>query len=125
MPPPGVCGGGFFRILCFGSQLSRNMAMNIEWTYTAGTLYDQLSHPEKSMVLHAVERLPYEWEQLKGDRLQKLTGDLDGYYSLRIGFEFFAILSRDKDAIQVVDLIRKGQVDGLRRLRAASQAVSR
>jgi hypothetical protein len=89
--------------------------MTLEWTFTAESYLDQLSPEERSKVLHAVERLPSEWGRLGGARLTQLEGE-ENLYSLLVGADLRVLVRRRDNVVTVVDVVRKSQVDGLRRL---------
>jgi mRNA-degrading endonuclease RelE of RelBE toxin-antitoxin system len=95
--------------------------MTLEWTFTAESYLDQLSPEERSKVLHAVERLPVEWGHLGGARLNQLEGE-ENLYSLRVGADLRVLVRRRNDVVTVVDVVRRSQVDGLRRLANADAA---
>jgi hypothetical protein len=99
--------------------------MDLKWTLVAESYFDQLSPAEQGKVLHAVERLPEEWEKLEGDRLYRLAGDEANVYVLRVGEAFRVVLKREPDLISVVDVVRKAQIEGLRRLFGTAHAVAR
>ena len=98
--------------------------MKLEWAFTAEAYLDQLSSKERSRVLHAVEHLPVMWERLDGTRLNKLKGDQIDLFSLRVGSDLRALVRRRGDAITVVDVVRTGQVEGLRRVTNQHEAAS-
>lgn len=98
--------------------------MKPEWTFTAESYLDQLPSTERSRVLHAVEHLPAAWEDLHGTRLKRLGGDQADLFSLRVGSDLRVLVRRRGDAITVVDVVRKGQVEGLRRVTKQHQAAS-
>jgi hypothetical protein len=99
--------------------------MKLEWAFTAETYLDQLSWRERSKVLHAVDRLLEEWDDLIGGSLNRLTGEGAGLYALRVGSDLLVLLTRKDDLISVVDVVRKSQVEGLRRLAGARHAAAR
>jgi hypothetical protein len=99
--------------------------MKLEWAFTAETYLDQLPLRERSKILHAVDRLPEEWDGLIGDSLNRLTGDGGELYALRAGSDLLVLLTRRDDLISVVDVVRKSQVDGLRRLAETRHAAAR
>lgn len=99
--------------------------MNLEWTFTAESYLDQLSPAEKSRVLHAVERLPEEWDRLDSVQLNLIgRGGHAALYSLRVGADFRVLVERRDQGIFVVDVVRTSQIDGLRRLTEARRAAS-
>jgi hypothetical protein len=98
--------------------------MKPEWTFTAESYLDQLPPEERSKVLHAVDRLPADWGSLDSSRLQRLKGVQESLYSLRVGADLRVLLRRQGDAITVVDVVRRSQIDGLRRLAEQSRAAS-
>ena len=77
--------------------------MELEWTFSAESYLDQLPHEERLKVLHAVERLSTGWDTPHDGRLRRLTGDQGNLYSLRVGADLRVI-------------VRRSQIDGLRRL---------
>ncbi len=90
--------------------------MTLEWTYPAESYLDQLPPEERSKVLHAVQRLPASWDSLDNAQLNRITGDRADLYSLRVGADLRVLVSRHGDVITVVDVVRRSQIDGLRRL---------
>jgi mRNA-degrading endonuclease RelE of RelBE toxin-antitoxin system len=98
--------------------------MKVEWTFTAESYLDQLSPKERSRVLQAVEDLPTTWDSLGGTRLKKLAGDKTDLFSLRVGSDLRVLVRRRGDAITVVDVVRRSQIDGLRRMAKQHQAAS-
>jgi mRNA-degrading endonuclease RelE of RelBE toxin-antitoxin system len=100
--------------------------MKLEWNFTAESYLDQLSPEERSKVLHAVEPLPAVWDKnLSEARLKKLIGDQNNLYSLRVGSDLRVLVRRQNDVITVVDVVRRSQIDGLRRVSKISQAMSK
>ncbi len=89
--------------------------MRLDWTFTAESYLDQLSPEERSKVLHAVERLPVEWGSLGESRLNRLEGE-QNLYALRVGADLRVLVRRQDEVVTVVDVVRRSQVDGLRRL---------
>jgi mRNA-degrading endonuclease RelE of RelBE toxin-antitoxin system len=89
--------------------------MQLEWSLAAGSYLDQLPPSEQSKVLHAVEQLSADWDNIEGTRLHRLIGDHDDLWSLRAGSEFRVLVRRSGDLITVVDVVRRSQIDGLRR----------
>ena len=98
--------------------------MKLEWNFTAESYLDQLPSTERSRVLHAVERLPTTWDSLDGTRLNRLKGDQTDLFPLRVGSDLRVLVRRRDDVITVVDVVRRGQVDGLRRATKQRQAAS-
>lgn len=98
--------------------------MKLEWTFSAESYLDQLSHGERLKVLHAVERLSTGWDSLHDDRLRRLTGGQDNLYSLRVGADLRVIVRRQENVATVVDVVRRSQIDGLRRLANQHQPAS-
>jgi hypothetical protein len=56
-----------------------------------------------------------------GASLNQLTGKDAELYSLRVGSDLRVLLTRGNDLISVVDIVRKSQVEGLRRLAEAAR----
>lgn len=98
--------------------------MNLEWTFTAETYLDQLPPEERAKVLHVIERLPTEWDSLGAPQLQKLSGAKEELYSLRVGADLRVVFRRQANVIIIVDVVRRSQIDGLRRIGGANQAAS-
>lgn len=96
--------------------------METEWTYTAESYLDQLPAAEQSKVLHAVQGLPAAWDNLGESRLSRLAGDQNDLYSLRVGADLLVLVKRADDHITVVDVVRRSQVEGLRRVAALRQS---
>lgn len=90
--------------------------MQLEWSLPANSYLDQLSLVERSEVLRAVEQLPASWERLEGTHLHRLKGDPNDLYSLRVGYDLRVLVWRRGDLITVVDVVRRSQIDGLRRV---------
>jgi hypothetical protein len=98
--------------------------MKLEWTYIANTYFDQLSGPEQSNVMHAVARLPEDWDNLQGNRLNPLTGDLSGHYALKVGDDLRVIVKPEGNVISIVDVVRTAQINGLRRVAGTARRAS-
>jgi len=96
--------------------------MPLEWNLTAESYLDQLPSVERSKVLHAVEQLSANWDRLEGTRLHRLVGGQNDLYSLRAGSDLRVLVLRRGDLITVVDVVRKSQIDGLRRVTERNQA---
>lgn len=96
-------------------------AMQVDWDFTAQTYLDQLAPQEQTKVQHAVERLRTNWDQLERSRLFQLSpspsGEKGKLYSLRVGNDLRVLLRRHEKTITIVDVVRYGQIDGLRQLR--------
>lgn len=98
--------------------------MKLEWTFTAESYLDQLTPKERSKVLQVVEDLPMAWDHLGEARLSKLAGDKTGLFSLRVGSDLRVLVRRRGDVVTVVDVVRRSQIDGLRRVAKQRQAAS-
>ena len=98
--------------------------MNLEWDFTAEAYLDQLPSQERARVVHAVERLPLTWASLDKTQLQKLTGSQGDLFSLRVGADLRILVRRRDDTITVVDVVRRSQVEGLRKLSGQGQTVA-
>ncbi|MBB4952620.1 hypothetical protein H4S14_000662 [Agrobacterium vitis] len=89
--------------------------MKREWTFTAESYLDQLSPADKSKVVHAVDRLPLDTRKiLEYKNVTKVDGERN-LYALRVGSDFQVLIKLDNGVISIVDVVRRGQVDGLRR----------
>lgn len=92
--------------------------MRVDWTFPAESYLDQLAPEEQSKVLHAVRRLAGSWgDQLPLGFLRHLEGDEPDLYSYRVGADLRVIVHRAEhgDTMTVVDVVRRSQIDGLRR----------
>jgi len=89
--------------------------MKLEWDYTAETFFDQLPADQQARVLRSVEALPAEWDLLEGTQMQRLLGFESDLYTLRIGLDLIVLVRRENDRIRIVDIVRRSQIDGLRR----------
>ena len=89
--------------------------MKTEWSLTAGSYLDQLPAVERSRVLHMVKRLAADWNSLDGVHLRKLPDDHGDLFMLRVGSDLRVVVRRQDDLVTVVDVIRRSQIDGLRR----------
>jgi mRNA-degrading endonuclease RelE of RelBE toxin-antitoxin system len=98
--------------------------MNIGWDLAAQAFFDQLPAQEQARVMHAVQRLataPGGWDE---SHLAKLTGPLSGLYSLRAGGDLRVLIRRHDDGFTIVDVVRRTQVEGLRRLFGEGQSAA-
>lgn len=99
--------------------------IDIEWTLASQAYFDQLSLPERSKIELGIERLREQWPELIGDRLVLLKTSRAAeppLYSFRVGGDLRMLVSRRGDAITIVDIVRRSQIEGLRgigRLRRA------
>jgi len=90
--------------------------MKVDWEFTAETFLDQLPAREQARVTRAVQRLSTAPASADGTPLEKLTGDLSDLYLLRVGGDLRVLVRKHDDVITVVDVIRRSQLEGLRRL---------
>lgn len=98
--------------------------MNLEWSLTAESYFDQLPSAERSRVLHMVKDLAARWDTLEGTHLRRLFGDQGDLFSLRVGSDLRVIVQRRDNVITVVDVVRRSQIDGLRRVMKLHQPAS-
>ena len=94
--------------------------MNVEWNFTAQTYLDQLSSEERVRTERAVGRLRDNWDALHATALSRVTGGSPAgadLLALQVGHDLRVLLRRQKDTIVVVDVVRRGQIEGLRGLR--------
>jgi hypothetical protein len=89
--------------------------MPVEWTFTAESYLDQLPQAARAQVLHALEGLPAAWDGLLGARLAPVKGNREDLFQLRVGGDLRVLLRRRGEVITVVDVVRRSQIDGLRR----------
>jgi mRNA-degrading endonuclease RelE of RelBE toxin-antitoxin system len=101
--------------------MASRIAMNVDWDFTAQTYLDQLPPQEQTKVLHAVERLGAGWPQVEEPRHIQLIAssseEKGNLYSLRVGNDLRVLFRRQGEAITIVDVVRRSQIDGLRQLR--------
>ena len=90
--------------------------MDLTWSLTAEAYLDQLSGSERAKVLHAVSQLRSGWDALEGKELNRLVGMQDNLFSLRAGSDIRVLVKRTDDVVAVVDVVRRSQVEGLRRV---------
>ena len=101
-------------------------AMDVDWNFTAQIFLDQLPHQDRVRVEHAVDRLANDWDGPHRERRMRLEpgssaqdGDL---YALRVGHDLRVLFHRRGDVILIVDVVRSGQIEGLRELRPTRRA---
>jgi mRNA-degrading endonuclease RelE of RelBE toxin-antitoxin system len=98
--------------------------MRVEWTFTALSYLDQLSQSERAKITHTVDRLSSNWDPLDEDGPKQLTGDLGNLYSVRAGSDLSVLMTRENEHISVVDIVRRSQIEGLRRAAKVALAAS-
>lgn len=98
--------------------------MDLNWSLTALSYLDQLPPTERLRVLHAVEQVSTNWDSLEGTRLHRLRSDQDDLFSLRAGSDLRVLVQRSDDVVTVVDVVRRSQIEGLRRIAEQRQAAS-
>lgn len=90
--------------------------MKLAWSLTAEAYLDQLSSIERARVLRAVAQLQSGWSRLEGSELKRLAGEHDNLFSLRAGSDIRVLVKRNADVVTVVDVVRRSQIEGLRRI---------
>jgi mRNA-degrading endonuclease RelE of RelBE toxin-antitoxin system len=98
--------------------------MKVDWDFTAEAFLDQLPSQERAKVIHAVQRLSSTPDSSNEIQLKKLAGVQNDLYSLRVGGDLRILVRKRNDAITVVDVIRRSQVEGLRRLHKQGQCAT-
>jgi mRNA-degrading endonuclease RelE of RelBE toxin-antitoxin system len=98
--------------------------MKVDWDFTAEAFLDQLPSQERAKVVHAVQRLSTAQDRSNETQLMKLAGTQSDLYSLRVGGDLRVLVRKGNDTITVVDVVRRSQVDGLRRLREQGQSAA-
>jgi mRNA-degrading endonuclease RelE of RelBE toxin-antitoxin system len=98
--------------------------MKVVWDFTAEAFLDQLPSQERAKVIHAVQRLSTVPDASNGAQLTKLAGVQSDLYSLRAGSDLRVLLRKRNEIITVVDVVRWGQVEGLRRLQKQGQSAA-
>ena len=88
--------------------------MLMEWTFIAESYLDQLPEVARTQVMHALEGLPSAWDKLPGTLLAPLGENGQNLFVLRVGDDLRVLLRRGA-AITVIDVVRRNQIDGLRR----------
>jgi mRNA-degrading endonuclease RelE of RelBE toxin-antitoxin system len=95
--------------------------MKVDWDFTAEAFLDQLPPQERARVVHAVHRLSTAADGSTETHLKKLAGVQNDLYSLRVGGDLLVLLGKGNETITVVDVVRRSQVEGLRRLHRQGQ----
>jgi mRNA-degrading endonuclease RelE of RelBE toxin-antitoxin system len=98
--------------------------MKVDWDFTAEAFLDQLPAHERAKVVHAVQRLSTVPDGSNEAQLTKLAGVQSDLYSLRAGNDLRVLLRRHNETITVVDVVRRSQVEGLRRLQKQGQSAA-
>jgi len=98
--------------------------MKVEWDYTAEVFLDQLPSQEQAKVVHAVRRLATAPDGSNETQLTKLAGVQDDLYSLRVAGDLLVLVRKDNEIITVVDVVRRSQVEALRRLHKQGQSAA-
>lgn len=97
--------------------------MQVEWTFTAESYLDQLPKPAQARVLRTLRGLPATWDELLGVRLAPVRSTQEDLFQLGVGGDLRLLLRRRRgDVITVVDVVRRSQIDGLRRAALQSAA---
>lgn len=96
--------------------------MKVDWDFTAEAFLDQLPSRERANVVRAVEKLSAAPEGSNEAHLTKLAGSQSDLYSLRAGSDLRVLLRKRNEIITVVDVVRRSQVEGLRRLHKEGQS---
>jgi hypothetical protein len=91
--------------------------MHVTWDYAAQVFLDQLAPSQKAAVERAMSRLGSQFDELKGD-LKPLVGfheqPGEQYYSLGVDRDLRVILRYSKEAIRVMDIVPRRQIERLR-----------
>lgn len=98
--------------------------MKVDWDFTAEAFLDQLPSQERAKVIHAVQRLSTVPDDSNGPQLTKLAGVQSDLYSLRAGSDLRVLLRKRNESVTVVDVVRRSQVEGLRRLQKQGQSAA-
>ena len=101
-----------------GRRLSDAGGMDVH----AESYLDQLPQAARAQVLHALEGLPASSDGPLGLRLAPVKGNRENLFQLRVGGDLRVLLRWRGEVITVVDVVRRSQIDGLRRA-ALPQAV--
>jgi mRNA-degrading endonuclease RelE of RelBE toxin-antitoxin system len=96
--------------------------MEVEWDYTAEVFLDQLPSQEQAKVIHAVQRLATARD---GEtQLTRVAGVENDLYSLRVAGDLLVLVRKGNGTINVVDVVRRSQVEALRRLHKQGQSAA-
>jgi mRNA-degrading endonuclease RelE of RelBE toxin-antitoxin system len=98
--------------------------MKVDWDFTAEAFLDQLPSQERAKVVHAVQRLSTAPDGSNETQLEKLAGIQNDLYSLRVGGDLRVLVRKRNESITVVDVVRRSQVEGLRRLHKQGQSAA-
>ena len=98
--------------------------MKVDWDFTAEAFLDQLPSQERAKVVHALQRLSAGRDSSSETQLEKLAGAEQDLYSLRVGADLRVLLQKRDETITVVDVVRRSQVEGLRRLHKQGQSAA-
>jgi mRNA-degrading endonuclease RelE of RelBE toxin-antitoxin system len=98
--------------------------MKVDWDFTAEAFLDQLPSQERAKVVHAVQRLATVSDGSNETQLTKLAGVPNDLYSFRVGGDLRVLLRKRNETITVVDVVRRSQVEGLRRLHKQGQSAA-
>ncbi len=104
--------------------LVAGLDMKVHWDFTAEAFLDQLPSQERAKVIHAVQRLSAVPDDSNGPPLTKLAGVQSDLYSLRAGSDLQVLLRKRDETVTVVDVVRRSQVEGLRRLQKQGQSAA-
>jgi hypothetical protein len=95
--------------------------MKVEWSLAAANFFDQLSFSDRSRVRHAAERLDEVLESAPGAKFERLKTDSDvPSFAYRVSPDLRLVFERRQDKIVILDVIRRGQLEGLRNLRRSA-----
>jgi mRNA-degrading endonuclease RelE of RelBE toxin-antitoxin system len=98
--------------------------MIVDWDFAAEAFLDQLPSQERAKVIHAVQKLSTVPDGSDETQLRKLAGVQNDLYSLRVGGDLRVLVRKRSDTITVVDVVRRSQVEGLRRLHERGQSAA-
>jgi mRNA-degrading endonuclease RelE of RelBE toxin-antitoxin system len=98
--------------------------MKVDWDFTAEAFLDQLPPQERAKVVHAVQRLSMTPDCSNETQLTKLAGVQSDLYSLRVGGDLRVLIRIRNEDLTVVDVVRRSQVEGLRRLQKQGQSAA-
>lgn len=88
----------------------------IDWDFTAQSFMDQLPASDRSKVLYAVERLRELRHPIADARIVRLQTAGQEEYVLRVGDDLRVAFQREDEAIRVVDVFRRSQLEDVRQL---------
>jgi hypothetical protein len=92
--------------------------VQITWHIVAQSFVDQLSPQDRTVVQHAVRSMAEDWDRVDPARVYRMQSDGDPVFVLRAGRDFRVFLTRKGDELNVLDVVRRGQLENYEPRRA-------